>query len=1186
MFIGLFFLYLFCVVYFVQPLLSMGKFLKYAVRTLLGIAGALVVLLLVLQLLLTPRIIQKTVEKYYPRFIDGKLEFSEARVSLFRYFPNISLSLKDASLTYEAEKYDSLEQLDYQAVLLNAGKNTAEAVDTLASFKSFRASLNLPSLLAGELRLSDIELTRPRIFAKYYNDSTYNWNIFRMQGDDGEESAGLPDLVLGRVALLDHPHVVFCSPRDTLFAGLDIRKMVVDGKLPLRHPDRVKADLDLDSVKVVGRYASDTLLFALHRMQISKYPRTFNADLSADAFAATHYYGRLRIPVSLKAKAKFPDRDLRNIEIENFDAELAYIPLHASGQIVINKEDIEIKAQAETDAFKISTLLEEYGPNFWDGAVDVATDAKLSLLLLSEGKYDLKTGALPELAAEIWIPEAKINYAPLGVHAGVEMRLDLQNSTEGELYAELKKLNLKGHGLDVNVIGTGDDVLGDGRFKLKGKLNAVLESLLQVLPEDSGVRASGTLDATFSGNIRSSQLNKDNIARADLLAGISTDSLSASIMNDSLRLGLGKTFIKLNTLGSRLDSTVARGQRLVALETTIGTLSAGYKDSLDVKARNIALNAQSSADIMDSSKKLGFYPFDGRFTADLISLMDVDSARFVVRKTEDSFKIASKKGQPEIPELYLSSSNAGFFLKDKINRLGLRGVRFKAKAVKNSSERRPRRNIPRPGQTFVPDNESDFAQMDISLDFGETINRYYRTWNVNGDLAMDKVRLITPYFPIETSLHDFKGDFTNDGVNVHNMKLVSGESELTAQGSLSNLKRAVARRGKMKLELNLESDHINMDELLGAYAVGSRFKEEEYNSSIASLSDEEYSSMIVQDSLDKVSLDNQLIVIPGNVEANLKLDAHDIDFSKLSIGWMASDMMVRNRCLQLTNTVATSNMGDIYFEGFYSTKSRKDLSAGFFVNFVDITAEKVIELMPSVDTLVPLLKAFKGLLDCEMAATARIDSCMNIIMPSVNGVVTVSGKDMEFIQTDEFTKIARTLMFKSKKGAFIENMSVQALVSDNVMEVFPFALEMDRYKLAMSGEQQLDLPYRYHVSVLKSPIPFRLGIDIFGPDFDHMKFKIGKAKYKSTNVPAFTTVINQAKMSLTSAIHNIFNVGADEVLKANGEHKAIKEWKKAHNYVAAVDMKMDTLSVKEKSNLDSLRVSQDSIQLIKIENIK
>lgn len=1181
---------------------------KYLPRIVLGFFAALVLLYGILQLVLTPDIIHKAVDRYYPRFIDAELSFSEARVSLFRHFPNISLCLDDASLTYPSDRYAQQENIDYQAVLMQMGRNTEACADTLASFRRFNASLSLGALLKGEIKLNSIELDRPRIFAKYYNDSTYNWNIFKSSDEEDEEeaSSGLPDIVLGSVALSGHPRIIFSSPQDTLFAMLDIKRLELEGKLPLQRLQKMKATLDVDSVNIAGRYASDTLLFSMYSIHMRKHPKTFNARVSADAYAATQSYGRLRIPLSLRTSANFPHRNLKEVEIENLDAEIAHIPLSAFGHLKFNDKDIEVSGQMETDEFSLATLLDEYGPNLWDGFRDAGTDARLSLLLLCEGAYNPETGALPELAAELWIPKSSFHYYPRDLKADLEMRLDLQNTSEGELYAELKKFTFKGEGLDLNFSGTGENVLGDGRFRLNGKLGAVLDQLVAVLPEDSGVKASGKLIAELTGDIRSWQFNKDNIARADLLADIYTDSISASVMNDSIRLNLGKSSLKVNTLGSRQDSTVARGQRLVALEASLANLQAAYKDSLNVKSRNVAVSAQSSADIMDSSRKLGFYPVDGRFTADVISLMDADSGIFIIRRTDDSFKIKSKKGHPETPVLSVNSNNGGFFLKDRINRLGLRGVRFNANAEMTEFERQQRMkkyldSVARyyPGvsrdslRVIVRENfrakrqmaeAGKDAGMDLSLDFGETVRSYYRNWNVAGNLAMDKVLLITPYFPIQTAVYDLKGDFTNDGVNVDNLTLVSGESKLTAKGSMSNLRRAMSKRGKLKFSLDLDSDHINMDELLGAYAVGSQFIKDEADASMMTMSDEEYQAYVNRDTLDQISLEDQLVVIPGNVELDLKLNAYDIDFSKLNIQWMASDMMVRDHCLQLTNTVASSNMGDIYFEGFYSTKSRQDVAAGFFINFVDITAEKVIEIVPSVDTLVPLLKAFRGMLDCEMAATARLDSCMNIIMPSVNGVVTVSGKDMEFIQTDEFTKIARTLMFRSKKGAFIENMSVQALISDNVMEVFPFALEMDRYKLAMSGEQQLDLPYRYHVSVLKSPIPFRLGIDISGPDFDHMKFKIGKAKYKSTNVPAFTTVINQAKMSLTSAIHNIFNTGADEVLRVNSEQRAINDWKKSSNYVAAVDMAMDTLSLKEKMGLDSLKVTQDSIQLQKIEN--
>ena len=39
---------------------------------------------------------------------------------------------------------------------------------------------------------------------------------------------------------------------------------------------------------------------------------------------------------------------------------------------------------------------------------------------------------------------------------------------------------------------------------------------------------------------------------------------------------------------------------------------------------------------------------------------------------------------------------------------------------------------------------------------------------------------------------------------------------------------------------------------------------------------------------------------------------------------------------------------------------------------------------------------------------------------------------------------------------------------------------MDRYKVAVGGTHNLDMTFNYHLSVLKSPVPFKLGIDITG----------------------------------------------------------------------------------------------------------
>ena len=272
-------------------------------------------------------------------------------------------------------------------------------------------------------------------------------------------------------------------------------------------------------------------------------------------------------------------------------------------------------------------------------------------------------------------------------------------------------------------------------------------------------------------------------------------------------------------------------------------------------------------------------------------------------------------------------------------------------------------------------------------------------------------------------------------------------------------------------------------------------------------------------------------------------------------------------------------MGDISLEGFYATRSKRDLKTGFSLNFNDITAEKVISLMPAVDTLMPLLKSFGGLLDCELAATAQLDTAMNIIMPSINGILRIGGNDLTIKENEMFRKLARLLVFKNKKEGHIDKMTVEGVIKDSRVEVFPFILEMDRYMLGLSGVQNMDMSFRYHASLIKSPFLIKLGMDIYGPNFDDMKFKIGKAKYKNRNVPVFSAVVDDTKINLVESIRNVFDKGVDAVMKEGLTQEIIERHKKKIGYVQAVDQKMEELSADEQKQLEAEQVSEGQVQI-------
>ena len=56
---------------------------------------------------------------------------------------------------------------------------------------------------------------------------------------------------------------------------------------------------------------------------------------------------------------------------------------------------------------------------------------------------------------------------------------------------------------------------------------------------------------------------------------------------------------------------------------------------------------------------------------------------------------------------------------------------------------------------------------------------------------------------------------------------------------------------------------------------------------------------------------------------------------------------------------------------------------------------------------------------------------------------------MVLLDGETFTEISKTLMFKNKKRNMIDSISVDLAIKDNKIEVFPFLVEMDRYKVAV-----------------------------------------------------------------------------------------------------------------------------------------
>lgn len=1170
--------------------------MKRIIKILLWIIGIWIGIMIAAQIVLSTSVLTNIVNKVAAEYVDGSISFGKANVSLFRRFPKVSMTLEDFSITYPAERFDSLERAGVQGHMLYHG--CGEQADTLASFKEFSASVRLIPLLRGRISIPHVNLVKPRIFAHSYDEENANWNIFTIgsEEDDTQEaedtsSFTLPSISVGHLSFTEHPHIVYTDSKDTIFAIIDLNKLVMNGGIRGGDISRARLNMQMDSMFVAGRMGRDTVAMGLDRLHIKNHRSHTDFHAEAKAFVATRAFGRMRVPMSMHGSVAFPKDTVTAISLQNLHAEIATVPIFADLDVRLHENKTGVDGNVRIEGCKVGTILSDYLVNFIPEANDVRTDASISMRADLSGYYDHITGQLPSVTATLSVPESSVNYAhfPHPVRLALEAKAATGDGDRVDVDIENAFVNTVG--MNLTARGGAEDLLGeDPGLELDGVLTASLDSLQTFIPDSLNVTATGNIAAHIKGNARMSHLNLYNFSRSTLSGFLECTDINiampddtVSVLIDSIGVTLGPEEIK-----SRRDPS--RVMKMIALNGIIENADVKYGSALTMEGKAIRLSAKNSIPEDDDTSKVNY--LSGTISAEKLLVKDSEGSSVNMDQTSNTFRMIPKRGQPTLPLLTFSSTNKRITLISSVNRAILTDSEIRASAAMNTIDRKARReafmdslarvypDVPRDSlfrhmmksraaQT-IPEwmQEEDFRKNDIDIRLDESLAKYVREWDMKGNIDIRTGIVMTPYFPLRNILKGFECSFNNNEISIDSLKFVAGESEIAAKGKLSGLQRAMLGRGTLKLDVDITSDGMNANELLRAYNSGSSFNPEAVKGELENASNSEFFKMVTTDTT-AVSEELQLIVVPANLNADISLDARNIIYSDLNISQAKADVIMKERCIQITNTSAATNMGDVTFDGFYSTKSKKDLTAGFSLNLIDITAEKVISLMPSMDTLIPLLKSFKGLLNCEIACTAQLDTNMNIIMPSINGVMRIGGENLSISDNELYRTVAKKLLFKNKKEGKIDQMTVEGVIKDNVMEIFPFILKVDRYTLAMSGIQNLDMAFKYHVSVMKCPFLIKLGIDLSGPDFDHMKFRIGKAKYKNMKIPVFSTVIDDTKINLLTSIKGIFEKGVEAAVMENRKQEAIEEHKKKTGYVNAVDMELEELSASEQEQIES-----------------
>lgn len=440
-----------------------------------------------------------------------------------------------------------------------------------------------------------------------------------------------------------------------------------------------------------------------------------------------------------------------------------------------------------------------------------------------------------------------------------------------------------------------------------------------------------------------------------------------------------------------------------------------------------------------------------------------DSLKIYSGKTTASGKLAPGKQNPTMPMIGLSMRTDSLFFSANETKLALGVAGIKAKAEKK--------------------NDS--------------------LWVPRGIIGFDRLLVRTPQFGLPVRMR--KTAVTIDGpkITLKNASLRVGRSNLFATGDVIGLYRAMTKNEILKAHLTVSSDMIDCNQLINSLSFS-----------------EDSVSVAAVDTTSSAEM--KLFVLPGNIDFELQTDLKKVVFEKMEFEDVRGNVDLKNRTLHLRNLDMRALDADMKAVMVYRADSVRGGYTGFDFKIKDINVAKLVDFIPSMDTIVPMLRSFKGRVQFDVAAEARLDSTMNIRIPTLRSAMHIKGDSLVLMDGETFAEISKMLMFKNKKKNVFDSISVNVVVNDGSVLVYPFQVSIDRYRAAIGGEQGLDMNFNYHISILKSPLPFKAGVNISGNP-DKMKIRVGKAKYKDDVTPAAIHKVDSTRMDLGKRIVERFH---------------------------------------------------------------
>lgn len=380
-----------------------------------------------------------------------------------------------------------------------------------------------------------------------------------------------------------------------------------------------------------------------------------------------------------------------------------------------------------------------------------------------------------------------------------------------------------------------------------------------------------------------------------------------------------------------------------------------------------------------------------------------------------------------------------------------------------------------------------------------------KQWNPDVDINLHRAIVSLQRESEPLRIMGFQFNYKPEVCDITQADLLWGVSDYHLSGKVYGLEDWLSHKTMLYGDVNFSSQYADIDQLLNIIS-GMGTSED----TIAKQREE-----------DNVPKEANPFIVPKDV--NVRLNTHIGRCIALGndLNDLAGSITVNDGVAVLDQVGFTCRAARMELTGVYKSPRVNHLFVGLDFHLLDIQIDELLAMIPSIDTLVPMLKSFDGKANFHLAAECNLNAFYQPKMSTLIGAAAINGKDLVVLENETLANIGKLLQFKNWRekdnNIGIDSISVEAQVFRKEITVYPFLLSLHKYQLCIGGRHTLDNNCNYHLELIKCPLPVRLAVDVNGK-LQKPHIQLGKVQYAEMYIPEKRDELQSRTMELKKLV--------------------------------------------------------------------